>query len=200
MEFTNNAGSTTANIFAPTSKINFQTATTGTGALVTRMSVDETSFIVEEPIESRQGIIGPTTAVTYSAGYIGQVIRFDGTASTFTSGAGGTTLCTTSIPIGVWLVQTTQIITKNSGTFGTASVTTSNLTTTTGAATINTTGSGNAATYQPISNGYSGAYVHSTSNYVVVVTSAATFTDTSFTVATVGTATRQLKFMFTRIA
>jgi hypothetical protein len=199
MEFANNTGSTTANIFASSSKINLQTTTTGT--LVTRMSVDETSFIAEEPIESKQGIVGPTTAISYSTGYIGQVIRFDGPDLSFVSGTPRTTLCTTTIPIGVWLAQTTQIITRGTGTFGIFSSTTDFLSTTTGTATVRTTSNGGAATYLPIPDGYIGNYMHSTSNYVVVVTSAATFSDTSYTnVNTLGTATRQLKFMFTRIA
>ena len=71
MEFANNTGNTVAEIFVASGGgmniqnklagniINLQTADTGTGALVTRMSVDETSIIANKKVDTRAGIVGP---------------------------------------------------------------------------------------------------------------------------------------------
>jgi hypothetical protein len=128
---------------------------------------------------------------------IGYVIRFNGAAATFTSGTQAGTLCTTTIGIGVWMAQTTQLLVRGTGTYGLTSNTVSNLVLTSGTAIINNTGQG----YLPIPNGHTGAQINLLNSFVLEVSVAATFTSNDVTnVTTVGSSTRQVRFMFTRIA
>jgi hypothetical protein len=181
---------------AVSSQINLQTADAG-GVVATQLSVDETSIRANVKVETTKGIIGPSTALTFTSNMIGYVIRFNGAAATFTSGTQAGTLCTTTIGIGVWMAQTTQLLVRGTGTYGLTSNTVSNLVLTSGTAIINNTGQG----YLPIPNGHTGAQINLLNSFVLEVSVAATFTSNDVTnVTTVGSSTRQVRFMFTRIA
>jgi hypothetical protein len=184
---------------SPGNPIDLQTADAETGTLVSRMSIDEVSIKAIAKVDTQAGIIGPTTSLTYASDMIGYVIRFNGDAATFTSGTQAGTLCTTTIGIGVWMAQTTQILVRGNGTYGVTSNTVSNLivTPSSGTAIINNTGQG----YLPIPNGHTGAQINLLNSFVLQVSVATTFTSNDVTnVTTVGTSTRQVRFMFTRIA
>ena len=217
MEFTNNAGSTVAEIFVASggvmniqnksagNSINLQTADTGTGALVTRMSVDETSIIANKKIDTRAGIIGPVASLSYTSDMIGYSFTFTGTTydstsaspNTFASGTPVDTTTTTPLSIGVWLVVTIQAVVRGNGAFTTTSFTQQSLSLATGTGTIFIL----ADLMVALPNGATASQVNNSQTATIQVTSAATIKSRETTTMTVGsTSSRTTRMMFTRIA
>jgi hypothetical protein len=217
MEFANNTGNTVAEIFVASGGgmniqnksagniINLQTANTGTGALVTQLTVAETSIIAIDPLDTREGIIGPVASLSYTSDMIGYAFTFTGTAynsasaspNTFASGSPVDTTTTTPLSIGVWLVVSTQVLIRGNGAFTVASITVQSLSLATGTGTIYSPGV--FRIYLP--NGATAAQVNNSQTATIQVTSAATITIRENTTMTVGsTSSRASRVVFTRIA
>ncbi len=173
-----------------------QTADLGTGTIVNRMTMDDTSIVALEPIEPRAGIISPTTALTYTTDMIGYSTTFVGSSATFTSGIGVNTVSTVTIGVGVWLIFGLQVIVRGTGVFPVTSFTQQSLTIASGAGSIFSPGQ----MLVPIPSGYTGTQINSNQSATVKVTSAATINSLDTTTMTVGTATRSARMVFTRIA
>lgn len=194
MEFANNTGN-----------INIQTANTGTGALVTQLTVAETSIIAIDPLDTRAGIIGPVASLSYTTNMIGYSFTFTGTTydsasaspNTFVSGTPVDTTTTTPLSIGVWLVVSTQVLIRGNGAFTVASITVQSLSLATGTGTIFIS----ADLMVALPNGATASQVNNSQTATIQVTSAATIKSRETTTMTVGsTSSRTTRMVFTRIA
>ena len=217
MEFANNTGNTVAEIFVASGGgmniqnksagniINLQTANTGTGALVTQLTVAETSIIAIDPLDTREGIIGPVASLSYTSDMIGYAFTFTGTAynsasaspNTFASGTSVDTVSTPALSNGVWLVVTIQAVVRGNGAFTTTSFTQQSLSLATGTGTIFIL----ADLMVALPNGATASQVNNSQTATIQVTSAATIKSRETTTMTVGsTSSRTTSMVFTRIA
>lgn len=176
--------------------INSQTSTSGTGELVTRFIVGENESVAANKLETKAGIIAPSTAITYENNMVGHVIY----ESKSTSISNDVTVSTTSptIPIGVWTVQIGTIIMRGTGTYVSGSRMVSNLMLSTGVADIHSP-VGQLVTLLPAS--HTASSVSILVGYTVVVKEPSVFMNNDTVTMTVSaTTTRSVRFLFTRIA
>lgn len=179
---------------APSSQINLQTADAG-GVVATQLSVDETSIRANVKVETTEGIIGPSTSLTFTSDMIGYTATFSSITAAVVAGTVNTVSGT--VGIGVWLLVSTQGIIRGTGTFNVGSQTQQLLTVASGAATLTAI----ARMWQPIPNGATSTRIHNQQTQVVTITSAATINSADLiTMATIGTATFFTGMVFTRIA
>jgi hypothetical protein len=158
--------------------------------------VTDTTTEIANKLKTSAGIIGPTTAFSYTSDMVGYSFVSDSTDVTFTSGSASA--FTTTIATGNWLYSCAQIITRGSGTFPVAptSLTQLQVTASVGAP-IN-----GMNMFSPLPIGSTiGRLVFPMTTGTLCCKSETTITISSTTVMTVGIGTKRLsRIILTRIS
>ena len=179
---------------AVSSQINLQTADAG-GVVATQLSVDETSIRANVKVETTEGIIGPTTALTFTSDMIGYSVTHTFTGVIFTSGT-PITSTTGTIGIGVWMLNCTQSIVRGTGTFAENSQMHQLITVASGAGTITAI----TRMWNAIPAGATANRIGNFMTTTAIITSPATIGIQDTITMTVNSATLTTGIVFTRIA
>jgi hypothetical protein len=195
---------TSGNIyFDTTTGIDFKHENTNLGTTWKSMVLDENQITAWKPIVQQDYLYGRVDGVAfnlglngnYPIGYSFTYVSSTPPGITFTTGVSAN-YTTTSIPIGVWMVNGGAVITRGTGTFAVTSYTQIVATIATGTGVIRT-----LAMVTPIPNGYTGfQLVAPMSGITLTCQTVCTVNFANVSSMTVGTATRYNNFTFTKIA
>ncbi len=168
---------------------------------VSRVIVTTANTEIVNPLKTSAGIIGPTTAFSYTSDMVGYSFVTDSSDVTFTSGT--PTIHTVTIKTGVWLMGGGHVITRGDGTFNNDSYTNLRFAITTGTGVIDrmidmsSNPIPNGATMTTLSFPITAGIVICTSSPECVVTATST---TGMTVGSPQQAKRYTRLILTRIA
>jgi hypothetical protein len=162
--------------------------------------VTDTTTEIANKLKTSAGIIGPTTAFSYTSDMVGYSFVSDSTDVTFTSGT--PTIHTVTIKTGVWLMGGGHVITRGGGTFNIDSYTNLRFAITTGTGTnrmidMSSNPIPNGATMTTLSFPITAGIVICTSSPDCVVTATST---TGMMVGSPQQAKRYTRLILTRIA